>query len=124
MDPRTPSCRSTLRRSRGSILVLTLVISLLLALTLAAAITSATTQSKNAQYTLDHTAAMSLAEGATESAQKKMLKDVANFITPTLTGTVPIGGQNYPFVITPIGAAFNKTDPDGITLVVQPYQVS
>jgi hypothetical protein len=109
---------------RGSVLALTLVVSLILVLTLAAAVSTTTTNSKNAQYALDQTGALALAEGTTEAAQKKMLKDVANFKPPILKGTVDIGGAAYPFNIVPIGAAFNRTDTDGVTMVIQPYQVS
>ncbi len=111
-------------RANGTILVLTMVISLIIVLTLAAAVSTATTTGKNTQWELDRTAALSFAEGTTEAAQKRMLEDVANFIPPTLSGTVALGGYDHPFTIVPIGAAVNRTTPDGIVMAVQTYRIN
>jgi len=111
-------------RRRGTVLALTMVIALILVLTLAAAVTTTTNHAKNTQFALDHTGALALAEGTTEAAQKKMLEDAANFLPPTLSGAVKIGGVDYAYKADPIGSPVNRTSPDGITMAIQTYRIS
>ncbi len=112
------------QRKRGTILILTLVISLVVVLALAAAVMTTNSAARHSQFTLDHTAAMSVAEGVTDAAQKQMLKQVAGFTTPTLYGTVAIGGASYPFNITAIGTSSNRTNADGIAMAIQKYRIT
>ncbi len=118
----TPNNRPRQRR-RGTILVLTLAISLIVVLSLSAAVMTTNFGAKHSQYTLDQTAALSVAEGTTEAAQKQMLKQVAGFVAPTLSGSVTIAGVSYPFTIEPIGVSSNRTNDDGIVMAIQTYRI-
>lgn len=109
---------------KGSILVLTLILALIVVMSLAAAVSTTTSASRNAQFGLDHTAALSLAEGATNAAQKEMLTEVANFRTPSLSGTITVGGTVCPYQITAVGAPVTRMSTDGVSMLVQTYRIS
>jgi hypothetical protein len=111
-------------KERGSVLLLGLIVSILILFTTVAAVSTTLTLGKEAKYKIDRTRALSLAEGVTETAQKRILDQVSNFETPTLSGTVDLGGSTYPYTITPIGAPYNQTDADGIQRAIQHYQIS
>jgi hypothetical protein len=116
--------RQGLPAERGSILLLTVVVAMIILLTLAAAVSTAHTTSRNVQHTLDRTAALSVTEGTTEAAQKKMLTEVANFLPPTLSGSMTIAGVSHPYTIVPIGSPANRTDSDGISMAIQTYRIT
>jgi hypothetical protein len=109
---------------RGSILLLGFIVSLLLLLTTIGAVNTALTTGKEAQYELDQTRALAVAEGTTEKAQRQMLEAVSNFMTFPPSGTVKVAGIDYPYNVTPIGTSLTLTDPDGVNLSVQHYQIS
>jgi hypothetical protein len=108
---------------RGAILIIALMVGLMVAMAVAAAMSTAVTTSKHSQFSLNLTEATALAEGVTEAVQKEMLTKVANFQTFALSGNVSLGGQAYPFAITPIGAAVNRVDIDGVTMAIQSYEL-
>ena len=111
-------------RELGSVLLLGFIVSLLLLLTTVGAVNTAITMGKEAQYELDHTRALAVAEGTTETAQREMLEAVSNFVTFPPSGTLKVAGVDYPYTITPIGTPLTLTDPDGVNLLVQHYQIS
>jgi hypothetical protein len=124
MERRERTTRPDHTGERGSILLLTIVVAMIILLTLAAAVSTAQTTSRNTQHALDRTAALSIAEGTTEAAQKNMLNEVANFIPPSLSGSVTIAGESHPYTIFPVGSPANRTDSDGITMAIQTYRIS
>ena len=90
-------------REQGTILLLTLLFALMVGFVAANAVSTALMQSKDSQYSFHRTDSLALAEGATESAQKRMLIQVANFRPPTLEGVVDIGSGSYPYFIEAVG---------------------
>ena len=110
-------------RERGSILLMAVVFTLIVTISVAALVTTTLQQSRTANSSIDHTGAMALAEGVTESAQKTMLTEVANFQEPTLEGVVTLGGVEYDYTIATAGEQFSRTDDDGVTMVIQPYTI-
>ncbi len=117
------NCRE-IRRESGAILVVALVLSIAVAMIIASAVQNSQALGRQAQFELDRTASQALADGVTEIVQKDMLDKVANFKTFELTGAVPLQGEDYPYLITPIGSESVRTDTDGVSMAVQAYQIS
>ncbi len=116
--------RGSSRRERGSVLAMSLAFSVIIGTLIVGAITIAILQSRATQYAVNRTDALALVEGATETAQKQMLEEVANFQPPSTSGTATIGGQAIPWTATPIGGFIVRTAADGVRLSIQPYLVS
>ena len=111
-------------KHRGAVLLLALVVSILLILTMAAVVSTTQSLGKDTRWRVEHTRALALAEGVTESAQRRMLEQVANFQPPDLAGTITIGGTDYLYTATAIGSPYTQTDSDGVQRNIQHYQVS
>ena len=111
-------------RQRGSVLALALAFSAVVGALIVATITVAILQNRTTQYAVNKTGAVALAEGITEIAKKQMLEEVANFQPPSASGTFDLGGQTHAWTSTPIGTEIYRTDPDGVTVVVQPYEIT
>ncbi len=115
--------RDTRGGERGSVLMLALVFSIVAAIAVSLSVMYAMHEAKTANFALDQTQALALAEGVTESAQKHLLDSIANFVAPELVGTIDISGVSYDYTITSVGAPINRTDPDGVILAIQPYEI-
>lgn len=113
-----------LDRPRGSALLLALVVSILLILTMAAIVSTTQSLGKHTRWRVEQTRALALAEGVTESAQRRMLVQVANFQPPDLSGTITINSTDYTYTAVPVGSSYTQTDPDGVQRNVQHYEVS
>ncbi len=111
-------------REQGTILLLTLLFALMVGFVAANAVSTALMQSKDSQYSFHRTDSLALAEGTTESAQKRMLIEVANFRPPTLEGVVVIGAGSYPYFIESVGPDIVRTDFDGVYMAIQPYEIT
>ncbi|MFN0058232.1 MAG: hypothetical protein ACKVX7_07215 [Planctomycetota bacterium] len=108
---------------RGTILILVIVLVLTISLIVAGAVSTSFHQGRNTQYSLAQTSALSLAESVTETAQKNMLTQVANYETPTLSGSLTMGGTPYDYTIEPVGVQIQRADVDGVTMTIQPYRI-
>ena len=112
------------QNERGSVLALALAFSAIVGSLIVASVTVAMLQSRSVQYAVNRTGALSMAEGITESAKKQMLQDAANFLEPSTSGTFDLGGQTHPWSSAVIGPPMTRLDPDGVTVVVTPYEIT
>ena len=112
------------RGERGSILILVIISVLIVSMAVAAMVTTAVEQGRSVTHDLDHAEAMALAEGVTEAAQRRMLTQVANFLPVELEGIVTLGGQDYPYATVAVGDSLTREDTDGVTMVIQPYEIT
>ena len=109
---------------RGSVLALALAFSAIVGSLIVASITVAMLQSRSVEFAVNSTGALSMAEGITELAKKQMLQELADFKEPSTAGNFNLGGRSHPWTAAPIGPAIYRTDPDGVTVVVTPYEIS
>jgi hypothetical protein len=87
-------------------------------------------QSRTTRYELERTGALSIAEGVTDIAKAFILQDVANSSLfdgvpeESWEETASIAGVEVDWTAYPIGEPISRVDPDGVTLSIQPYEIS
>ncbi len=115
-------------RDRGTVLLLAVIVTLVVTMIVATMVTGTVYEAKSANVGLDQAQAMAVAEGVTEAAQRAMLTAVANFREPPLGGTITVGTGDYavdqPYTVEAVGDSILRTDPDGVTMAIQPYAIS
>lgn len=111
-------------RDRGAVLLLAIIFTFVIGLLVAGTVTTSLSESRSSTFSMNHADALARAEGTTEVAQKLMLDAVANFSSPTLSGNVALGGETYLYNIQPAGPSLQVVDIDGVTLVIQPFEIT
>ncbi|MGE3165596.1 MAG: hypothetical protein AB7O52_11865 [Planctomycetota bacterium] len=111
-------------REQGAVLLLAIIFTFVIGLLVAGTVTTSVSESRSSMFSMNHADALARAEGTTEVAQKQMLDAVANFYSPSLSGSVTLAGQNYTYAIAPAGPSLQVTDLDGVTLVIQPFEIT
>ncbi|MCA8960804.1 MAG: pilus assembly PilX N-terminal domain-containing protein [Planctomycetes bacterium] len=111
-------------RRQGAVLLVVIVFTVAVSLLVASTVDFTLTESRSVTSDLDRAEALALAEGVTESVQKDMLDSIANFETFPMSGTVTLGGVDYPYTVQLIGSEINRTDSDGVNLAIQPYLIN
>src|SRR5690606_28703338 len=110
-------------RETGSVLILAVFVIIVFLLSLGALVTTTTFAGRSIRFDLDHADALSRAEGVAELARSKLQQNIADFRTPEETGTVVLGGRNHTYEIARIGELQSRTESDGVTSIVQRYEV-
>src|SRR5690606_26204607 len=110
-------------RETGSVLILAVFVIIVFLLSLGALVTTTTFAGRSIRFDLDHADALSRAEGVAELARSKLQQNIADFKTPEETGTVVLGGRNHTYEIARIGEPQSRTESDGVTSIVQRYEV-
>ena len=69
------------------------------------------------------TRARYLAEGALRVVAKELQTELANWDSPTLSGTKVVGGEDVEYTVTALGEQVTVTGPSGISNLVQPFEL-
>ena len=111
-------------REQGMVLYVAVFLTLIVLMFIGQAVTTTVAEGHGTRYGLHHTRALAIADGVTEIAQKRILDAVASFEPPPLTGSVTLDNRDHSYTATAAGGEILRTDGDGVTLVIQPYEIA